>query len=179
MGDKVPQIFRKYRRDLEDIEDGFLKTAVFEAYRIVANSYKADMLISSRQEFDAKVKKELQDQLSKEGFILAQFTSSLVYPDGLKNAINVKNKAVQDALMTENKVRQAKAQADIQIATAEGNAKSMILNAEAEAKSNQLRQTTLTPMLLQQQWIEAWKHGGSKVPTYITNGGEKFMMNIK
>jgi hypothetical protein len=34
-------------------------------------------------------------------------------------------------------------------------------------------------MLLQQQWIEAWREGGAQVPSYITNGGEKFMMNIK
>jgi len=176
VADKVPAIFKKYRRDLEDIEDGFLKTAVFEAYRIVANSYKADALISSRQEFDAKVKKELQDQLTKEGFLLSQFTSTLVYPEPLKNAINLKNKAVQEALMTENRVKQAKAQADIQIATAEGNAKSMILNAEAEAKANQLRQSTLTTLLIQQQWIEKWN---GVMPSTQLGSNQNLFMPIK
>lgn len=176
MPTKVTAIFKKYRKDLSDIEDGFLKTAIFEAYRIVANSYKADALISSRQEFDAKVRKELENQLLKEGFVIAQFTSSMVYPEGLKNAINLKNKAVQDALMTENKVRQAKAQAEIEVATAEGNAKSMILGAEAEAKANELRQKTLTPMLIQQQWIEKWD---GAVPQYQMGTGSNFYMPIK
>jgi hypothetical protein len=35
-------------------------------------------------------------------------------------------------------------------------------------------------MLLQRQWIEAWKDGGSQVPTYISGpGSDKFMMSIK
>ena len=50
---------------------------------------------------------------------------------------------------------------------------------KAEAEANSLKQRTLTPMLLQQQWIEAWRRGGSQVPVYMANGGEKFLMNIK
>ena len=44
--DKVPAIFAKYRRPLEDIEEGFLKTAVYDAFRLATNKYTADELIS-------------------------------------------------------------------------------------------------------------------------------------
>jgi regulator of protease activity HflC (stomatin/prohibitin superfamily) len=177
--DKATQIFAKYRKDLDGIEDGFLKTAVTEAFRIVTNSYTADQLISSRESFDTKVKATLRKQLEPEGFILDQFTTNLEYPESFKNAINAKNNAVQKALMAENRVKQAEAEAKIKVATASGDAQATLTRARAEAEANKLKQATLTPMLIQQQWIDAWKYGGSKVPTYIANGGERFMMNIK
>jgi len=40
--EKVPYIFQKYRVTLAEIEAGFLKTAVYDAFRVVANSYTAD-----------------------------------------------------------------------------------------------------------------------------------------
>jgi regulator of protease activity HflC (stomatin/prohibitin superfamily) len=52
--EKVPYIFSKYRVTLDNIEEGFLKTAVYDAFRVVANSYTADALISNRQDFEAK-----------------------------------------------------------------------------------------------------------------------------
>lgn len=177
--EKVPAIFAKYRRSLSEIEEGFLKTAVYDAFRLATNKYTADGLIGNREQFEIEVRRLLEGQLLKEGFVINQFTSNLVYPDTFKKSIEAKNNAVQNALMAENKVKQAEAEAKIKIATAQGNAEALLANARAEAESNKLRQQTLTPMLLQQQWIEAWKYGGSKVPTYITNGGEKFMMNLK
>jgi regulator of protease activity HflC (stomatin/prohibitin superfamily) len=177
--EKVPAIFAKYRRSLPEIEEGFLKTAVYDAFRLAANKYTADGLISNREVFEVEVRRILVTQLQKEGFILNQFTSNLIYPDSFKKAINAKNNAVQSALMAENKVKQAEAEAKIKVATANGNAEALLANARAEAESNRLRQQTLTPMLLQQQWIEAWRRGGSQVPQYITSGGGNFMMNIK
>lgn len=161
--EKVPIIFNKYRKNLADIEEGFLKTAIFEAFRTVTNSYNADALISSRQEFDAKLKKALEDQLLPEGFIVAQFTSNLVYPETFKKAIEAKNNAVQQALMAENKVKQAEADAKTKVATAEGNAQALLIGVKAEAEANKLKQSTLTQILLQQMWIEKWD---GKLPVY-------------
>ena len=155
--EKVPAIFSKYRRSLEEIEEGFLKTAVYDAFRLATNKYTADGLIGNREVFEVEVRRLLEGQLLKEGFVINQFTSNLVYPDSFKKAINAKNNAVQSALMAENKVKQAEAEAKIKVATANGNAEALLANARAEAESNRLRQQTLTPMLLQQQWIEKWK----------------------
>lgn len=174
--EKVPFIFGKYRRQLSDIEDGFLKTAIFEAFRIVTNSYNADALISSRQEFDSKVRKALEEQLLPEGFILSQFTSNLLYPETFKKAIEAKNNAVQSALMAENQVKTAEAQAKIKVATAEGNAQAMLATAKAEAESYRLKQSAITPMLLQQMWIERWN---GQMPTTQLGSGTNMMYNVK
>ena len=166
--EKVPYIFTKYRVELGAIEGGFLKTAVYDAFRVVANSYTADELISNRELFENKVRKNLESHLLPEGFILAQFTSNLVYPETFKKAIEAKNNAVQTALRAENDVKTAEAQAKIKIAQAEGNAKAMLTNAKAEAESNKLKQTTLTPLLLQQMWIQKWR---GEVPSTVLGQG--------
>jgi regulator of protease activity HflC (stomatin/prohibitin superfamily) len=161
--EKVPTIFSKYRRPLEDIEEGFLKTAVYDAFRLATNKYTADELISNRAVFEVEVRRLLDGQLLKEGFIINQFTSNLVYPETFKKSIEAKNNAVQAALRAENEVKTAEAQAKIKVATAEGNAQAMLTQARAEAEANKLKQATLTNLLLQQQWIEKWD---GKLPVY-------------
>ena len=174
--EKVPAIFAKYRRSLEEIEEGFLKTAVYDAFRLATNKYTADGLIGNREVFEIEVRRLLESQLLKEGFVINQFTSNLVYPDSFKKAINAKNNAVQAALMAENKVKQAEAEAKIKVATANGNAEALLANARAEAESNRLRQQTLTPMLLQQQWIEKWK---GQVPTTQLGTNTQVLYGLK
>jgi len=163
--DKVPTIFSKYRRPLEDIEEGFLKTAVYDAFRLATNKYTADELISNRAVFEVEVRRLLDGQLLKEGFVINQFTSNLIYPETFKKSIEAKNNAVQAALRAENEVKTAEAQAKIKVATAEGNAQAMLTSAKAEAESNRLKQATLTPLLLQLEYINKWD---GKLPVYGT-----------
>lgn len=173
--DKVPYIFQKYRVELPQVEQGFLKTAVYDAFRIVANSYTADELIGNREQFELKVRQVLQKQLDPEGFMLSQFTSNLVYPETFKKAIEAKNNAVQAALRAENEVKTAEAQAKIKIAKAEGNAQAMLTSAKAEAEANRLKQQTITPMLLQLEWINKWD---GQLPTTQLSSGTGMMLNL-
>jgi regulator of protease activity HflC (stomatin/prohibitin superfamily) len=161
--EKVPAIFSKYRRPLEDIEEGFLKTAVYDAFRLATNKYTADELISNRAVFEVEVRRLLDGQLLKEGFVINQFTSNLIYPETFKKSIEAKNNAVQAALRAENEVKTAEAQAKIKVATAEGNAQAMLTSAKAEAESNRMKQVTLTPLLLQLEYINKWD---GKLPVY-------------
>ena len=59
-------------------------------------------------------------------------------------------------LRAENEVKTAEAQAKIKVATAEGNAQAMLTSAKAEAESNRMKQQTLTPLLLQLEFINKW-----------------------
>jgi len=163
--DKVPAIFAKYRRSLPEIEEGFLKTAVYDAFRLATNKYTADELISNRAVFEVEVRRLLDAQLLKEGFVINQFTSNLIYPETFKRSIEAKNNAVQSALRAENEVKTAEAQAKIKVATANGNAQAMLTAAKAEAEANSLKQRTITPMLLQLEWINKWD---GKLPVYGT-----------
>lgn len=174
--DKVPTIFAKYRRSLPEIEEGFLKTAVYDAFRLATNKYTADELISNRAVFEIEVRRLLESQLLKEGFIINQFTSNLIYPDTFKKSIEAKNNAVQSALRAENEVKTAEAQAKIKVATANGNAQAMLASAKAEAEANRLKQQTITPMLLQLEWINKWN---GKLPETMLGDKSNTMIGIK
>jgi regulator of protease activity HflC (stomatin/prohibitin superfamily) len=174
--DKVPAIFSKYRRPLEDIEEGFLKTAVYDAFRLATNKYTADELISNRAIFEVEVRRLLDGQLLREGFVVNQFTSNLIYPDSFKNAINAKNNAVQAALRAENEVKTAEAQAKIKVATAEGNAQALLTSAKAEAEANRMKQQTLTPLLLQLEYINKWD---GRLSTYSLGVNTPIILNPK
>jgi len=174
--EKVPYIFGKYRRDLSSIEEGFLKTTIYDAFRMIANSYTADEMVSQRQNFENKVRHLLDSALVPEGFIISQMTSNLGYPKQFKDAIIAKNNAIQLGLTAENRVKTAQAEAKIKVATAEGNAQAMLTQARAEAESNRLKQSTLTPMLLQQMWIEKWN---GVLPSTQLGSGTNMMYNVK
>jgi regulator of protease activity HflC (stomatin/prohibitin superfamily) len=174
--DKVPAIFAKYRRSLPEIEEGFLKTAVYDAFRLATNKYTADELISNRAVFEVEVRRLLEGQLLKEGFVINQFTSNLIYPETFKRSIEAKNNAVQSALRAENEVKTAEAQAKIKVATANGNASAMLASAKAEAEANRLKQQTITPMLLQLEWINKWN---GKLPETMLGDKTNAMIGIK
>jgi len=154
--DMVVNVFKTYKKELPELEAGFIKVAVYDAFRIATNSFTSDSLISNRSSYEKIVRQLLDKELISNGFIISQFTSNLSYPETFKQAIEAKNSMVQQAQQAENKVRLAKANAEIQVANAEGNAKSLIIQAEADAQANKLRQQSLTPLLVQQQFIEKW-----------------------
>ena len=83
---------------------------------------------------------------------MEQLTSGLSYPQTIVDAVDAKNKAVQQAMQVENEVKVAEAQA-----------KKLIVAAEAEYRANELKTKALTPAILEQMWIEKWD---GKLPVY-------------
>lgn len=63
---------------------------------------------------------------------------------------------IQSSLKAENLVKQAEANAKIAIAQAEGEAKAMKIKADAEAYYNRTISASLTPMIVQEDWISKW-----------------------
>ena len=153
---KVPYIFVKYRKPLKEIEQQFIRTTLFEAYKISANRYSSDSLLKSRQFFEDNVRKILVDSLGKDGFILNQLTCNISIPKSLQESIERKNNSVQASMQAENEIKTAEAQARIAIAQANGQAQAALIAAKAEAEVNRLRQQSLTPLLIQQQYINKW-----------------------
>lgn len=174
--EKVPAIFKKYRKNLEDIENEYIRTAVYDAYRIVANKFTSDSLMSSREGFEEEVQMELQKSLDSEGFDLQQLTSAITPPESLSEAINAKNKAIQTALQAENKVRQAEAEAKIAVAKEEGIAKALRIKADAEAYYNDQVGKSLSSNLVEMERIKKWN---GQFPSTVAGSGSSFMLGVK
>lgn len=147
-----PSIFKKYRRNLDDIINQTLYNYVKDAFRVELNSFTTDEIVSDRAKFEENLEKSLRVTLEKEGFQLEQLTSGLKYPESIVTAVNNKNKAIQEAMRAENELKVAQAEAAKVIASAEG-----------EKRANELRMQSLTPLLIQQQLIEKWD---GKLPVY-------------
>lgn len=173
---KATQIFKKYRVGLKDIEEGYMRTIIYDAYRVTANKYTSDSLMSNRARFEGEVRMMLDSSLAKEGFIVNEFTSQITPPKSLSTMIEAKNAAIQSALKAENQVKEAEANAKIAIAKAEGNAKAMKIKADAEAYYNRTIAASLSPMIVQEDWIEKWD---GKLPTYQAGNNGMTMLNLK
>jgi regulator of protease activity HflC (stomatin/prohibitin superfamily) len=97
----------------------------------------------------------LQEELDPyELEVVDVFITNLGFSEQYSQAIEEKQKQVQDALRAEAKVRQVEAEAKQRIAQARGEASANIARAQGDAKANKLRQKSLTPLLVQQQAIE-------------------------
>ena len=140
-----PKIFTKYRKSLDEVSNTTILNYVKDAFRIQMNKYTTDEIVSNREKFENDVQKTLTDVLEKEGFRLEQLTSGLKYPQTIVNAVNEKNSAIQNAMKVENELKITEAQA-----------KKMLVLARAEKEANELKKQSLSPLLIQQMWIEKW-----------------------
>lgn len=157
---KAAPIFRKYRKDIPDIIKGPLFNHVKDAFRIQLNKFTTDEIVSMRDSLEKAVERQLRTTLNKEGFQLEQLTSGLKYPQTIVDAVNAKNKAVQESQRAQNEV-----------AVAEAEARKLVVAAQAEKEANELKAKALTPAVLQQMWIEKWD---GKLPT-VTAGNQMIM----
>ena len=173
--DKATDVFFKYRRSLEDIEAGYMRTMIYDAYRVVANNYTSDELMANRASFENEVRILLDSTLTSEGFVVTEFTSQITPPESLRQMIDAKNAAVQAALKAENEVKQAEANAKIAIAKAEGEAQAMKIKADAEAYYNRTISASLTHNIVLEDWIEKWD---GKMPQIQGNSNMMPMINF-
>lgn len=173
--DKATDVFFKYRKSLEEIQEGYMRTVIYDAYRVTANSYTSDELMANRAKFENEVRVMLDSTLTQEGFTVTEFTSQITPPESLRKMIDAKNAAVQAALKAENEVKQAEANAKIAVAKAEGDAKAMKIKADAEAYYNRTISASLSPMIVQEDFIEKWD---GKLPTYMIGGNGNNVMKV-
>lgn len=158
----APKVFKKYRKGLGDIVNGALFNYVKDAFRIQLNKYTTDQIVSNRDLVEKAIEAQLSKALAKEHFHLEQLTSGLKYPKSIVEAVNQKNKAIQEAQRALNEVSVKKAEAE-----------KMLVQAKAEREANELKTASLTPAILQKMWIEKWD---GKLPVY---GNVPQMMMVK
>ena len=171
---QAAHVFNKYRKSLREIEMGYIRTCIYDAYRISANNYTSDELMANRAKFEAEVRTMLDKSLGDEGFKVQEFTSQITPPESLSAAIEAKNQAIQEALKAENLVKQAEANAQIAIAKAKGEAEATRVKADAEAYYNRTISASLSPLIIQEDWIEKWN---GTLPQ-VTSGSGGMMINL-
>lgn len=88
-----PAVFKKYRKDLEEVISSTLYNYVKDAFRIQLNQFSTDYIVSHRDSIEQSIERYLSASLNKENFQLEQLTSGLKYPQTIVDAVDAKNKA--------------------------------------------------------------------------------------
>lgn len=169
------QVYAKYGRTLEEVLTGPIAAVVKDTYKSATSTYKADSLMTNQVAFDKQVQTALFSALEEQGFHGDNLTSGITPPPALQRTIDAKNEAIQHALRIDNEVKSAEAEARVKVAQSEGYAKSVRIEADAEAYANSKKQTSLTPLLVQQEWIAKWN---GALPTTQTGSGTTMMMQL-
>jgi regulator of protease activity HflC (stomatin/prohibitin superfamily) len=155
---KVVSIFKKYRKPLEELDATILRNYVREGFNTSALNYTAEELFEKRAQFQADAEEHIRSILEPEGFITEQIVllNEIRLPESVKNNVEAKVNAKQIALQKEQELQQATADANKKIEDARGVAESMRIHADAERYAYEQKQRALTPLLVQQQFIEKW-----------------------
>lgn len=173
--DKVPLIFQRYRRGVEELTDVVIRNAVRDALNIVAAQFTVEQVYGKgKEELLNKVEDKVRKQFEKEGIriISLSYISSLRLPDNVVAALNAKIEATQQAQKVENEVAKARAEAEIAIAKARGDREAM-----------NLKQMAITPMLIEWERLQVQRESIQKwngaLPTTIMGKDIPFIFQQK
>jgi regulator of protease activity HflC (stomatin/prohibitin superfamily) len=186
---KVPAIFQKYRKGVEEIttiilrnkiNDALVKAASTRTIESVYGEGKAALL----QEVENVVRAEVKD----EGINIERiyWVSQLDLPKEVQGAITAKVGATQVAMQRQNQVETAKADADIvrakangdrdaRIAQATGEAEAIKLVTTAEAEGIKARAAALATNVNLVELTKAEKWNGQLPTTMLPNSTIPFM----
>lgn len=170
--EEIPTIMKRYRGlSGEDIVNtvvrGKINTFINEE---TAKFTVMDAHSEKRGDVNKAIFARLKKELAAYGINVESANIATTRPDKKLAA------AIAERAELDQRERSIKAEAEIikqeaenKRIKAEGEANAKIIAAEAEAKANRIIQQSLTPGVLKQQAIEAWKAGGSKVPQVVGN----------
>lgn len=174
---QLPHIFTKFRRaEAPSIESGYMKTQLKTVIQEVTteNSVLA-VYAEQRAEVTKQITDKLTEVLGKDGIILENFAMSDVRPDektlvSLQKIADSQNQ--QEFLKREerNKEQEAKnnkveaeGKAAVAIVDAEARAEKIRIEADAQANANEMLAKSLSPAIVQYEWIKQWDGQQSKV----------------
>lgn len=172
--EKVPAVFQKYRKSLDEITDVYLRNMVRDAFVAIASTQTIENVYGAGKAEMLKVVEESVRKQCEGMFIIERIylISDLRLPDKVVDSLNKKIEATQKAQQRENEVREAKAEAEKAVAKAEGEARSITLMADAQAKANIIIAKSLTPELVSYKAIERWD---GKLSTTMAGGAVPFL----
>ena len=158
LGPNAVDIFKKYRKPLDEVANTVLRNYTRDGYNTAASNFTAEEMYADRKTFEKLADSLVTDILVREGFTVENIVlvNAIRLPTSVTKSIEAKVEAKQIALKKEMELQQAKADADKKIEDARGRAESMKIEADAERYAYEQKQRALTPLLVQQQFIEKW-----------------------
>lgn len=182
---KVVQLYSTWRFSYED---ELVRTQARGVIREVASQYGVEEIVSSkRAEMEEIITEKLLNVFSENNLILRDFVlRNIRFSDEYAAAVEQKQVAEQLAQQAEFVVEQrrqeaeqarqvAQGQADAAVIAAQGAADARLIEAEAEAEANRLIAQSITPTLIQYQYVLKLADG---VQTIFVPSGNQFILPL-
>jgi regulator of protease activity HflC (stomatin/prohibitin superfamily) len=177
--EKIGQIFQTYRRNVEEITDTFLRNHVRDALNAAGSKLPVESVYGSgKTELMVEVENTVKKQVEPVGIIVDKIylIGSFRLPQQIIDALNNKMAATQRAQQRQNEVAEAKAAADKDIEKARGEAEAKTLLAESEAKANKTVASSISPELVQYEYVKKWN---GVLPTTSLGSSTPVIFNSK
>jgi len=169
-------------------QDELVRPAVRNSIRDAVSQYGVEEIVSTkRAEMEDLVTSNLTEKLAENdltliSFLLRDIHFSEEYAAAVEQKQIAEQQAQQAALIVEQRRQEAEqarqvaqGQADAAVIAARGAAEARLIQAEAEAQANQLLAASLTPGLLQYQYILKLAPG---VQTIFVPSGNQFILPL-
>ena len=79
----APEVFKKYRKELDEVLRITLVPIIEDAFKEEINSRLDNDLITNQTEFQNAIEAKLAEELGRENFIVSKVTTGIKYPDAL------------------------------------------------------------------------------------------------
>lgn len=177
---KVPLLFQKYRKGIDEITDLYLRNMVRDALVTAASTQAIETVYGAgKADLIQAVEKAVRDQVAPIGLNIERiyWVGELRLPDNVVASINAKIQATQLSEQRRNEVEQAKAEAEKQRQTAQGEADSRLAIAKAEAEAIRIKGDALrdNPKLVELNAVEKWN---GVLPTMMLGGDAVPFVNV-
>lgn len=154
-GPNIVLAYKNYNVDRPDqffdqIEEDIINKRVTDAYREEARGYTTDSLMNNLTGYENAVENRLKVEFESKFFELTTLTSGLRPPTSMANAIENRNKAVQEANQVENQLR---------------TSKMLQQKALIDMETSKIETQGLTKEVLTKMWIEAVSEAGTVIVT--------------
>lgn len=168
--DKAPEIYRDFRgKSTEEINRTFIRGKMKSWAAEVTSKYTVSDIYGDKRN---QVNTELFNHVKKK-FV----DNNIIIESANFSRIDV-DKQTAKVIQTKVNTRESVETEKLKLERAEAEKKRIQVEAEAKAEANKKLEESLTPELIemkklenQREAIEAWKAGGSKVPTVMGAGG--------
>jgi regulator of protease activity HflC (stomatin/prohibitin superfamily) len=175
--DRAPEVYRGIGLNFSGV---IIDPAAQEVLKAQTATHNAAEILLKRPAIKSDVQRELTAWLAKYGIELKEAAlANIRFDANYEKAIEAKQIEEQKAEQKRYELIQAQRQAEIAAATAKGKgdaareeargvAEALRLKGEAEAAYNAKVASSLTPVLIQQQYLSKWD---GRLPVYTLGGG--------
>lgn len=169
--------------NIEEWDTNLVKRTSIESGLKAAFKQYNDTDVTDRSKIEKTAKEYIQKSLNTKynnqvvtviSVTISNINFSDAYNDAIEKKAQAKLSAEAQAYENQKTIDQAKAEAEKQRIEAEGKAKAEIIEAEAEAEANEKISKSITPEILQREWIQKWN---GKTPSVVSDGNIMYGIN--